>query len=880
MGGEGNLKREEAEQRARLISGLSYNLSLTLPGSGDTYSGVLEISFRLAAEHRASTFLDFVSSSSIDHLAVNGHEVPVSESHDSAAHRLVLKEQWLRFGETNTVRVAYVNKYDHDGEGLHVFDDPQDGERYAYTNFEPFGAHKLLPCFDQPSLRGALHLSVAAPPAWLVCANSIELSAAPCGEGMVRHEFRPSPPISTYLFAVIAGPFEKLCDEFASRRGPARVPLGILFRKSMRSAVQADAEELFWLTREGLAFYEDFFAMDYPFSKYDQIFCPEFNQGAMENVGAVTFNERYVFRDRATATQHARRCETVLHEMAHMWFGNLVTPVWWDGLWLNESFASYMSALSQATCAGKYAFFGWIEHNARMKVWAYREDQLSTTHPVHGPVADTNSTFQNFDGITYGKGAALLKQLVFVVGMEGFREGMRYYFNNHKWGNTTIENFIEAINIGAQHASSQRLPANWIDMWLLKAGLNSLHPVIEANAAGVVTSLRVRQTAPEQHPTLRRHHTLVSLYDYRDGRLHLRRSVPVVVLPQPETDIGAQLSVVGEQRPVFVWLNQDDHAYAKVSLDSVSQEFFLEHAGEFPEALLRQQLWATVFNGVRDAQGVSPSEFVHAALRHGPSETEVLSLQFILGNITACIGKYSRYAEVPALALQAYNVAKDIVSKAAAAAPPGEDIDDVAVTWARTAVSWAHYNRQTTESLFELLRSPSCPKWLGDDQSLRWSVVKAASSWNVPGAAEAVAAETKRDPSDRGLREAITCRSSVPDKARKQESWRRFMDPSTKASLYDMGAEMEGFWWSHQREDLREYADHFWKTIRGVYAERKHEFAALFFGNLAPWMPEDEATYHAGKTLLDGLGPEDHVLAHRLRQWIDDVERSRRVMKL
>ena len=339
----------------------------------------------------------------------------------------------------NAVRVVYEHDYDHTGDGLHQFIDPEDGSEYLYTNLEPYSAHRLFPCFDQPDLKATYALTVDAPAEWELVANSEEAEREQLGDGWLRRRFATTEPFSSYLFALIAGPYHVVRDE---HRG---VPLGFFCRRSL--VEHLDEDELFEVTKQGLDFYADFFDYAYPFGKYDQIFVPEFNAGAMENVGAVTHSERMVFRDPPTENQRLGRAEVLLHEMAHMWFGNLVTMRWWNDLWLNESFATYMAYLSMVE-ATRFSS-AWQAFNSGMKAWAYRQDQLVTTHPIAGQVRDTDETFLNFDGITYGKGASVLKQLVAAVGVDGFREGMRVYFRRHAFGNTTLAEFLDAIGEGA-----------------------------------------------------------------------------------------------------------------------------------------------------------------------------------------------------------------------------------------------------------------------------------------------------------------------------------------------------------------------------------------------------------------------------------------------
>ncbi len=422
------LTQVEAEARAARVSDVSYELALELTRGAERYRGDVTIRFRLAGE--GDSFLDF-RGGTIEALEVDGAAVEPAWT----GYRLALPASALAAGDEHIVRVRYESAYDHTGDGFHQFADPEDGEEYLYTNFEPYAAHRLLPCFDQPDLKARLALSVTAPEAWELIANGAPEERGEPGEGRRRWRFAETPPIATYLFALIAGPYHAIRDEHEG------VPLGLYCRRSLVRFL--DEAEVLEVTRQGLDFFAAFFDYPYPFGKYDQVFVPEFNAGAMENVAAVTHSERLIFRDPPTENQRLTRAEVILHEMAHMWFGDLVTMRWWNDLWLNESFATYMAylALTEATRFDT----AWQSFNSGMKAWAYRQDQLVTTHPIAGEVASTEETFLNFDGITYGKGAAVIKQLVAAMGIEGFRAGMRLYFRRHAFGNTTLAEFLDAL---------------------------------------------------------------------------------------------------------------------------------------------------------------------------------------------------------------------------------------------------------------------------------------------------------------------------------------------------------------------------------------------------------------------------------------------------
>ena len=573
--GPNRLQQSEAEQRSAVISSAEYDIALSLRAGAPDYEGDVTIRFG-HADPSAGVFLDFTGEE-ISRLEINDHEVAEAEW---SSHRLHLDGALLR--EQNVVRVVYRNKYDHAGVGLHQFIDPEDNKEYLYTQFEPFENHRLVPCLDQPDIKAVYRLRVAAPAAWSVVTNYPETARGAADDGRVAREFATTASFSPYLFALVAGPFHV----FEDRHG--EIPLAIYCRESL--AQHMDPDEFFEVTKQGLDFFAEYFDFPYPFTKYDQLFCPEFNFGAMENVGAITFSERMIFRDPPTELQRLNRAEVILHEMAHMWFGDLVTMRWWNDLWLNESFATYMSylALEQAT---RFSAGAWPAFNSRMKAWAYAQDQLVTTHPIAGEVPDTDATFLNFDGITYGKGASVLKQLVAAIGPEGFRAGVQQYFKSYAWGNTTLAQFL-----GSLGDATGRDLSDWSRLWLETESLNTLAPVW-SEEGGSITSVRVEQSAPAEHPTLRPHRIELALFDAAaDGAPTLRETVPLDV-DGPSTVVE---SLIGVDAPSAIFPNYGDHGFAKLTLDDRTLSFVQERLERFDDPFMRLQLWHTLWDMVRD----------------------------------------------------------------------------------------------------------------------------------------------------------------------------------------------------------------------------------------------------------------------------------------
>eukprot|EP01127_Copromyxa_protea_P000511 TRINITY_DN1042_c0_g2_i1.p1 TRINITY_DN1042_c0_g2~~TRINITY_DN1042_c0_g2_i1.p1 ORF type:complete len:861 (-),score=208.81 TRINITY_DN1042_c0_g2_i1:58-2640(-) len=842
-----NLTQAEAKTRREFVSpdNIDYNLHLDITKASKEYTGKLILQFDLlkVPTTKGQLFLDFVGQE-IESLKVNGEVVTENPFSGNRIELFGLCKE-----ATNKLEIDYKNIYNTDGAGFHRFVDPEDGEVYVYSNFEPFDAHRMFPCFDQPNLKGKFTLTATAPASWKVLSN-YPLSKKEETEGSVIHHFATTPKISTYLYALVAGPYDEFNDSFSGDR----VPLGIFCRKSLTKFIDTDV--LFDQTKRGLQFYEKFFGTAFPFAKYDQIWVPEFNAGAMENVGCVTFWEGYIFKDPPTKAQLANRCDTILHEMAHMWFGNLVTPVWWDGLWLNESFATYMAALCTAD-ATDFGRLSWQNFNSSMKTWAYREDQLSTTHPIQGEVIDTDATFLTFDGITYGKGASLLKQLVYTIGEDAFQEGMRLYFSKYAWGNTTIGDFLGAL----ESVSKGKLSASgWSAEWLETSGLNTLQLQIESEDSRV-TKCVVRQSAPEAHPTLRNHYLEVIVYDVVDGNLALRETFPFVVSP---SEFSVVDHLVGKPKPAFVFINNNDYAFAKCFLDTDSQNTAVEFLSKFSDSLLRQVLWNSFYDLTRDAiMGVK--KFLKLAKQNIIHETDMKLVQTVLDRVSASAqafvpdaNRIQEFDELFKIALEAYQ--RESAS------------EDQKIVWERAVIGYAT-SKETVEQVVKL--------FLGEEdkgvaQNRRWQIIEKAISWNLPEAASLFEKEKERDKSDTGVRASLTCKTSPFDPAVKAAAWERFVAKDTELSGHERDAEMAGFRWFHQRSILEEYKSKFFEVVRDIFQNREKEFAGAFAGNLFPYEPEDDIVLERTKELLASLTPEEQHLRHVLKGTIDDLERARR----
>ena len=683
---------------------------------------------------------------------------------------------------------------------------------------------------------------MTAPAEWTLTANSQEVSAETLADGRIRREYAETPPFSTYLFALIAGPYHVATDEHNG------IPLGLLCRKSM--AQYLDTDELFTITRQGLDFFGEFFDYAYAFGKYDQIFVPEFNHGAMENVGAVTFNESMVYRDPPTENQRRRRAEVILHEMAHMWFGNLVTMRWWNDLWLNESFATYMSYLAMEGATRFQS--GWQDFNNGIKNWAYRQDQLITTHPIAGTVRDTDETFLNFDGITYGKGASVLKQLVATIGIDGFREGMRHYFRTYDYGNASLQDFLGALEEG-----SGRELGEWSRLWLETSSLNTIRADWESDGERV-TRLEVSQTAPADYPTIRPH-TLETGLLTDDGASTAVEAVPAV-LEGESTEIEAAR---GRPRPALVYPNFNDHAYAKIALDDESVAWARENIERVDDDLLRQQLWSTLWSMVRDQQ-LKSRDFLAIVREKIGFERNIELVDSVLGHAASSQSRYVPAEQRDAEAHLLFETAREGLLAASD--------DDTRIIWGRALVGLA-VNADDLAYLGRLADGEEVVEGFELDQDMRWGVAARHVAFGLPGAAARVAAEAERDPSDRGQRAQLRCETAVPDPGVKAEAWERFSGEGY-GSRYLNQAAMSGFNWTHQADVLAPYVDAFFAQVGDIFVERDREFATVFYGGLFPSYRVEQDTLDRAQALLDETPEEQAVLQRMLRESIDDLGRA------
>jgi aminopeptidase N len=761
--------------------------------------------------------------------------------------------------ESNTLVMVADCAYSNTGEGLHRFVDPADDAVYLYSQFETADAKRMFACFDQPDLKATFEVTVHAPADWQVISNGAPTAVTESDGDTKTHVFATTELLSTYLVALIAGPYAKWTDTYTDEHGT--IDLGIYCRASL--AEHMDADRLFAETKQGFGFYHKNFGIPYAFGKYDQLFVPEFNAGAMENAGAVTFLEDYVFRSKVTGYLYERRAETVLHEMAHMWFGDLVTMKWWDDLWLNESFATFASVLCQAE-ATEYKN-AWTTFANVEKSWAYRQDQLPSTHPVAADIPDLAAVEVNFDGITYAKGASVLKQLVAYVGLEHFLAGLRDYFALHKFGNATFADLL-----GALERSSGRDLSDWGAQWLKTTGINVMRPDFDVDADGNFTRFEIIQegAAPGAGET-RKHRLAVGVYADQNGKL--------VRVKRVELDVeGERTSVdelVGTPRGLLVLLNDDDLTYCSVRLDDDSLGVATSRIADIADPMPRTLVWSAAWEMTRQAQ-MRARDFVALVQQGIGAETEIGVVQRVLLQAQTAIGSYAdpAWADVtgwPTFSRRLLELARG--------AEPGSDHQLAFVNTLLTSV----LPDDVVDVLARLVDGAE-PESVGlaglvIDTDLRWSLVTAlaaagrvdADSLETP----TIDAELARDNTATGERRACTARAARPSAEAKAAAWQSAVFDDDLSNTLGR-AVIAGFVRNGQQALLEPYTAQYFAAAQDVWDRRTSEVAQSVIVGLYPGWSIDEAGIAAADEFLAGEHPP--ALKRLISEGRDGVARSLR----
>jgi aminopeptidase N len=833
-----NLTRVEAQGRKAIVDVASYEVALDLTTGDKTFGSTTTVTF--SATSGSSTFIDAITDS-VHSVILNGDLLDPSVVSDG------VRIQLDNLKAENVLVVEADAAYTNTGEGLHRFVDPVDNEVYLYSQFEVPDSRRVFAVFEQPDLKATFQFTVTAPAAWKVISNS--LTPEPVNNGDSKTwTFDTTPVLSSYVTALIAGPYEVVESDLTSRDGRT-IPLAIYSRKSLTEFV--DASYIFDITRKGFEFYEDKFDYAYPFDKYDQLFVPEFNAGAMENAGAITFTEAYVFRSKVSDAMKERRVITILHELAHMWFGDLVTMKWWNDLWLNESFAEWASAMASAEVTEwteAWTTFAMMEKSA-----AYRQDQLPSTHPVVATINDLEDVQVNFDHITYAKGGSVIKQLVAWVGLDAFYAGVAAYFKKHKYGNTELKDLLAELE-----TTSGRELTGWSKVWLETAGVNTLRPSIETDANGVITSFDILQTAEADYSTIRPHRLAVGFYDLKDGKL--------VRVHRVELDVAGERTtvaeLVGQKKPALVLLNDDDLAYAKIRLDDQSLAVATEHLRDIDDALARALVWGAAWDAMRDGE-TPASDYVDLVLDNIASETESTTIRVTLSQLQTAARFYVAPAKRDATIARVGDALWALAQEAEAASD--EQFQFVKV-FAAIASTPAHV------AALQALRVGTSPlKGLEIDADLDWELLEGLVLNGAAGQAE-IDAALLGDNTANGQQSAARATATIPTAAAKKAAFDSLVtkDDQSNVIVRSIGV---GYTHTNDPSSLAGQVAPYFDAITTIWKTRSYKIAEYIVFGLYPTPLVSQELADATKAWL-AANPEIPALRRLVTENLAGVERA------
>ena len=833
-----NIKQVEAAERSTIVKTESYRIDLDLTTGAENFRVKTTVKFA-GLKPGATTYIDCVGSKVIS-AKLNGVDFDPKFDGETIYLPAIAAE--------NILEIEHDGVYSNSGEGLHRFVDPADNEVYLYTQFETGDARRMYACFDQPDQKATFTISTITPKHWEVISNyGIESTKDVDGDRKFI-QFAQSQVISTYVTAIVAGAYMSVHDEY---KGEKTIPLGIYARKSFFKYV--DAENIFEVTKQGFAYFEKTFGLAYPFGKYDQIAVAEYNWGAMENVGCVTFHEDVlIFRSKVTERNYVSRATTIHHEMAHMWFGDLVTMKWWEDLWLNESFAEWASyqSVSEST---KYAE-AWTEFNSLRKNWAYRVDQLTTTHPIATEMEDLDAVRTNFDGISYAKGASVLQQLVAHVGRDNFIKGLRLYFAKHAYGNTTLKDLIDQLE-----AASGRDLTPWVSTWLRTAGVNTLRPVIAVDGDSY-KSISIKQEAPSMpvgSKELRPHRLHVGLFDIQGEKLSRRTSV--------ELDIAGALTEVtalaGQKVADLVLINDKDQTYAKLRFDDRSIATMKSHLGKLDDSLARGLIWASLWDSCRDGE-LSTSDYITIALNALKTESDISIVSATYLQFETAIWAYANPSHRDALRTQ---IADATAASLASAAPGSDHQMQFARAFANNAITPAHFAK-----LKEILNGSE--NGLIIDADIRWYIFICGVKRGVFGPAE-IAAESAKDNTAHGKQYTAYAHAAIPTKEAKAAAFTSVTTDNLSNTIHSYMC--RGFNENIHHELLAGFVDQYFDAILKVWETKGFEIAETTATLLFPSWVISEETVKKAQHWLDVTGKDaSNALRRAVTEGRDAMSRA------
>lgn len=786
-----------AKARKTQVKSVNYSLFFELAKGSDTFKGKTIITLELNHLKQDLTIDSLLSK--IESVTVNGKTLTKYPSRKGS-----LDIPKSNLSKKSVVEIVYSSEYSNEGHGFKKSKDPSDGEEYTNTDFEPYYAHWLFPCLDQPDLKATYSVSVKAPKDWRVIHNDLVKEEVVEGESKLT-TFNQTKLFSTYLFFLAAGPYEEFTDKFGT------LPLYIHVRKSMAKYV--DEEKMFDTIKKGLLFFNEYFDYDYPYPKYGQVFIPDFAAAAMENPGAVTFHERFLFRGPVSSTTIEDRDNVILHEMAHMWFGNLVTMEWWNDLWLNESFATYAATLAQER--GLKSSFAAIDFLST-KAWGYWQDQLVTTHPIETDIPDVRTSKGIFDGITYAKGASALKQLHFYVGEEGFRNGLRNYFKTYALKNTQRKDFIDSI----AKASGKSLES-WTNKWLRTAGPNRVKVNFACKEDKLTEALLVQK--PSVSKTLSPHRTRLGLYKIEEENLIGAGSADVIY-EKADTRIP---ELQGKECPDFILPNLEDYDYALFSFDEKSLKLSQTALTKLPEPLSRYQVWVILMQMVRD-QEIAPLQFIRTASEALKVEQDETLIGILLGRYSTLRDQYLDYLTVSQRDDIAAEFEQALFGRVMTA-QPGSSIQisffDFYLTVAQT--------KDAQSRILNMVKKNEAPEGIKLDADRRWALVRALAMNGHPESEKLIKAESKRDPSTLGKRLEFAARTALPVLETKKENFNKMLH-SSELSYSDFKEAASTFNGPNYPEISETFVQDFFKHVTTMDWHSHDDQVDIYFERLFP----------------------------------------------
>ena len=846
MPGE-NLTRIEAAERAAILSVESYEVTLDLTSDDKTFTSNTRVIFD-CNKPGSETFIDAITAK-VHAITLNGVSL------DPATHSDGVRITLPNLQDRNELYVEADAIYMNTGEGLHRFVDPVDNEVYLYTQFEVPDSRRMFAVFEQPDLKARFSFNITAPSKWEVVSNQPTPTPKDIGDGKSVWNFEPTPRISSYITALIAGPYSVRRSELTSADGRI-IPLGVFCRASMEQHLEADY--MFEKTREGFEFFEKLYSYPYPFAKYDQLFVPDFNAGAMENAGAVTFTEAYIFRSAVAEALKERRVVTILHELAHMWFGDLVTMRWWNDLWLNESFAEYVSHLAVAEATewkDTWTTFAFSE-----KAWAYTQDQLPSTHPIVAEIRDLEDVQVNFDGITYAKGGSVLKQLGATVGRAAFEKGVGVYLKKNEFNNATLGDLLSELS-----AASGRDLKDWSAKWLETAGVNTLRSVVES-VDGKITKFGIEQTAHKDYPTIRPHRLKVGFYNLSGGEL--------VRTHQVELDVDGSYTAVDElvglDRPALILLNDEDLTYAKLRLDEQSWKFALENLSKLRDPMARGLVWGAAWDATRDGEA-SATDFINLVLNNVASEDHGTMLITLLRQLVTTVKIYTSPANRHNAIVSTGERLLELAEKAA----PGSDNQLLFTRFGTYFAEAPHLG----DKLEALLNGRVVFEGLQLDADMRWDLINGLVMEGRYGLDE-IEAEYAKDKTANGAKQYWLARASIRTADAKRDAWETIVLGDTLSNT-ETNFGCMGLIRNHDTKLLTPMVDWYFDAAVNVWDNRTFKIAAYILEGAFPWYIATEELANRTRAFAEREDVKARPAMRRIIiENLDVVERALRAQKV